>query len=69
MYTLTAPDTPEEAQINRNKMELSYAIQRCFNRVQYDRTLSDNQRRHMELEMHILEQDYVEFFGKGDSNG
>lgn len=68
MYTLTSPSTPEEAQINRNKMELSYQIQRCFNRIQYDRSITPRQRQHLQLEMHMLEQDYQEFFGKEESH-
>lgn len=69
MTELTAPDTPEEALLNRNKMDLQDQITRANNRIQYDRTITDRQRQHLELEMHLMEQDYQEFFGKEDKNG
>lgn len=68
MEILKTPDTPEEAQVNRNKMELQHQIIRTNNRIQYDRTINDRQRRHLRLEMLILEQDYIEFFGKDSTN-
>lgn len=65
MENLSTPITQDEALTKRNKMLLKDSIQKSYNRIQYDRTLNDRQRRHLELEMHLLEMDYLEFFGKG----
>lgn len=64
MEQLRAPETPEEAIINRNKMELRDEIQKAYNRSQYDYSLSKKARNQMLLHCHILEMDYFNFFGK-----
>lgn len=52
-----------------DKMILKDQIQHTFNRIQYDRTITDKEREDLKQVLASLEQDYQDFFGKEESNG
>lgn len=47
-----------------DKLILKDQIQHSFNRIQYDRTISDKEREDLKQVLESLEQDYQEFFGE-----
>jgi hypothetical protein len=48
---------------------LNDSIQRTYNRIHYDRTISDDDRQTLQKGLTTLEEDKKTFFGKEDSNG
>ena len=55
---------PEEPNHNRDKLILKDEIQKAYNRLQYDRSVSKSDRPALEAKLKSMESEFEEFFGE-----